>query len=178
MILDVGSGGKGYAETVARGDVCIDILKTNNNALNFIQASGYYLPFQNEIFDKVFFYDVIEHLDSPILCLIEIKRVLKPGGMIEISTPNPLHWRIFLRALRGKDIVLAESEPDHIAVWTEAELRNILSRSGFSHVQIRFRILEATRKGDARHMRFDMPLFKLGFHRVTGRNMIAEARKD
>jgi hypothetical protein len=95
-----------------------------------------------------------------------------------LSTPNPVHWRNFLRALRNKDLLLTPV-PDHIATWIDAEMRNILLRAGFNHIIIHFEILEVTRKYDSHHMKYDLPLFKLSsfFRRVTGRSMIVTAIK-
>ena len=47
------------------------------------------LPFPGESFDYVSYLDVIErHPHSPKRVLDEIRRVLKPGGCVIISTPN------------------------------------------------------------------------------------------
>jgi SAM-dependent methyltransferase len=179
ITLDVGCGSEAYGPTVtARGSVCIDIGRPFRKPGMFIQADAHHLPFRNNVFDKAFFYDVIEHVDSPIRCLKEIARVLKPGGDIEISTPNPLHWRKFLRALRGKDILLTPV-PDHISTWTDAEMRNILIRSGFSSISFKFTILKASEIANPSHMKYDKPLHKLigKVSRVTGQNMIINAKK-
>jgi SAM-dependent methyltransferase len=178
--LDVGCGSEAYGSTVtARGNVCIDIGRPIRRPNVFVLADAHQLPFKDKVFDKTFFYDVIEHVDSPIRCLREIGRVLKDGGRVEISTPNPLHWRRFLRALRGKDILLTPI-PDHIGTWTDAEMRNILVRCGFSNVVFRFMILKATEIGDSAHMKYDRSLHGLigRISRVTGRSMIVNATKS
>jgi ubiquinone/menaquinone biosynthesis C-methylase UbiE len=111
--------------------------------------------------------------------LKEIYRVLKQNGEVEISTPNPLHYRTFLRLLRGKSIILTENS-DHIATWTEAELGNILRIAGFRNVRFKYVLLEATVVVDKKHMIYDRSLFNAlpNFMRgVTGRNIIAYARK-
>ena len=53
------------------------------------------LPFSDNYFDAVLLLDTIEHLQQPIRELLEIKRVLKPGGLLLICTinyGNPLWW--------------------------------------------------------------------------------------
>lgn len=55
---------------------------------NLVNASALQLPFANSSFDLIIIQDVIEHLNDTNSFLIEIKRVLKPNGMIYLSTPN------------------------------------------------------------------------------------------
>jgi len=43
-------------------------------------------------FDVVTMWDVIEHLHDPRSTLLEIHRILKPRGMLVISTPNLSSW--------------------------------------------------------------------------------------
>jgi ubiquinone/menaquinone biosynthesis C-methylase UbiE len=46
------------------------------------------LPFEAESFDVVLSFQVIEHIQAVDLYLSEIRRVLKPGGLIILSTPD------------------------------------------------------------------------------------------
>jgi SAM-dependent methyltransferase len=46
------------------------------------------LPFADGSFDVVFYHHVIEHVDDPAGSLRELARVLRPGGLIFIGTPN------------------------------------------------------------------------------------------
>jgi len=46
------------------------------------------LPFPDGFFDLVIFTEIIEHLTNPFFALSEIRRVLKPGGWLLITTPN------------------------------------------------------------------------------------------
>ena len=50
--------------------------------LEFRKASVYELPFQNESFDAVFSHALLEHLSDPGAAIAELRRVLKPGGLI------------------------------------------------------------------------------------------------
>nr|MDO8079698.1 methyltransferase domain-containing protein [Candidatus Freyarchaeota archaeon] len=71
---------------------------------NWIVGDAQYLPFRIEIFDMVYAYHVIEHLDEPEKFVIEVFRILKRGGKLELATPNflsrdathdPAHKHIF-----------------------------------------------------------------------------------
>lgn len=46
------------------------------------------LPFADESFDAVFYHHVIEHVEEPDGSLRELARVLRPGGLIFVGTPN------------------------------------------------------------------------------------------
>ena len=55
---------------------------------NFLNGNAFQLPFSDHSFDLIIIQDVIEHLPETKLFFIELKRVLKPGGIIYLSTPN------------------------------------------------------------------------------------------
>jgi ubiquinone/menaquinone biosynthesis C-methylase UbiE len=59
----------------------------------FQVGSVYALPFENGTFDAVFSHAVMEHLSSPVKALQEIRRVLRPGGLAGICSPD---WDGFL----------------------------------------------------------------------------------
>lgn len=52
----------------------------------FVQGNGETLPFRDQSFDVVFSHSVIEHVASAALYLAECRRVLKPGGVLYLST--------------------------------------------------------------------------------------------
>ncbi len=62
----------------------------------FIVASADKLPFANNSFDIVLCTEVIEHVNKPLKTISEIKRVVKPGGVIVLTTPNKLFRPFFL----------------------------------------------------------------------------------
>jgi SAM-dependent methyltransferase len=58
--------------------------------VEFIEGSGLDLPFLDQTFDTCVTYDVIEHIPKGTedKFFSEIYRVLRPGGMLYLSTPN------------------------------------------------------------------------------------------
>ncbi len=54
----------------------------------FQAGSAYQLPYAENFFDLVYAIDVIEHLHEPKKMLAEVRRVLKPDGIMIIQTPN------------------------------------------------------------------------------------------
>ncbi len=60
------------------------------------QATAEALPFQDASFDVVMAMDIIEHVDddAPVFC--ELARVLRPGGVLVLSSPlHPESWTSF-----------------------------------------------------------------------------------
>lgn len=51
-------------------------------------ADAMALPFEDGTFDLVFSFHVLEHVESPGRALVEMRRVLKPGGGFWIGTPS------------------------------------------------------------------------------------------
>jgi len=62
-------------------------------------------PYADNFFDVVLFCEVIEHLAyDPHRALLEIKRVLKPGGILILSTPNVARIENIIKILLGANI--------------------------------------------------------------------------
>jgi SAM-dependent methyltransferase len=56
--------------------------------LSFRVASVYELPFEDGAFDLVFSHALFEHLAEPIRGVNEIRRVLRPGGVAGLCSPD------------------------------------------------------------------------------------------
>jgi ubiquinone/menaquinone biosynthesis C-methylase UbiE len=52
--------------------------------LELRKASVYDLPFKDGFFDAVFSHALLEHLSDPGAAILELRRVLKPGGLIGV----------------------------------------------------------------------------------------------
>lgn len=77
-------------------------------------AAGANLPFGEEAFDVVLLIDVLEHVADPVAVTKEIRRVLKPGGLVVATVPFHLHPHVrypFVRKLlSGRSNV--DEDPD------------------------------------------------------------------
>ena len=98
-LLEVGCGEGRGLETLSpylasytaldKNDILLDHLKSLYPAFNFIHTNV--PPFSgiaDNSFDTVIAFQVIEHIKDDHLFVKEIERVLKPGGIALISTPN------------------------------------------------------------------------------------------
>lgn len=106
------------------GDVNVDI-RWNPE----VRANALALPFKNGSFSVVVFSEVLEHLPrgTELRAFREIHRVLKPGGILVLSTPSA-------EGLWGKLYTITDP-----AFWTighrhytEDALRRLLDCSGFT----------------------------------------------
>lgn len=59
------------------------------------------LPFPDNFADVITAFDVLEHLTETWLCVTEIYRVLKPGGIVVIDCPNLAAWHNIFTLLLG-----------------------------------------------------------------------------
>ena len=68
----------------------------------FIDLETMPLPAADETFDIVLCCEVLEHMDvDPMFMLEQINRVLKPGGLLLLTTPNITSSRGLWKMLRG-----------------------------------------------------------------------------
>ncbi len=88
--------------------------------------------FRDAEFDVATMSDVIEHLADPQAELHEINRVLKPGGLLYVVTPNIAS--ITARLMRSHWWGL---RPAHLYYFSPRTLRDLLKRTGFDVVLVR-----------------------------------------
>ena len=60
------------------------------------------LPHADASFDRIVATEILEHLATPALFLSECWRVLRPGGVLYVTTPNVVDVRGRAQALRGR----------------------------------------------------------------------------
>ena len=104
-LLDCGCGPGtitlGFAEVVSPGRVIgmdveesqVEIARSNAETVGlsnatFETANIYELPFDDNSFDAAFCHGVLDHLTDPLKALLEMRRVLKPGGVIGVRSGN------------------------------------------------------------------------------------------
>lgn len=86
----------------------------------FVCADGSRLPFADASFDKVVCAEVLEHVPEYQGILKEIKRVLKPGGVLAVSVPSYFPEWVCWRLSRAYH----EVEGGHVRIFRAGELRS------------------------------------------------------
>lgn len=100
QVLDIACG-EGYgsallarnAESVTGVDIDADTInkakkKYSSGNLRFINANALSTSLPDQSFDLVVCFETLEHLEEQDELLRELKRMLKPGGLLMISTPD------------------------------------------------------------------------------------------
>ena len=95
--------------------------------LDLAQASALCLPFPDASFDKVICSEVLEHIPDYRAALVEIRRVLKPGGMLCVSVPR--RWPERLCWLLSKRY--HQTPGGHLRIFRADTLRAEIERGGF-----------------------------------------------
>ncbi len=103
-LLDIGCGTGEYTTEMARHFDAVDAIDIEPERLELFAEraranttvtamSGNNLKFDDESFDLVSMIEVLEHLSDPVATMKEIRRVLKPGAYLLLTTPNR-YWPI------------------------------------------------------------------------------------
>jgi SAM-dependent methyltransferase len=77
--------------------------------------------------DVVVAGEIIEHLDAPGPFLRAMREILKPDGLLVVTTPNAYRLLNFLAPASGSELI----HPDHTAWHSPHTLRNLLERNGW-----------------------------------------------
>jgi len=151
--LDIGAGtGLWVAMVRDAGEAAygIDLLPTllhvgrqRYGLETLVLGDGRHLPFPSRHFRWIQLREVIEHVDRKggAALMGEINRVLLPGGMVQLTTPNRLKYVVPSRRLRrGIAGLLGKADdPAHVHEYWPWELRRLLTVSGFRIQSLRFR---------------------------------------
>lgn len=143
----VARAGRMPADHVAACDLFPEGFRYRGIACDPVSASGR-LPYADSSFDVVCSLEVIEHLEDQFLFTRELFRILRPGGVAIISTPNLLNVNSRLRNLHSGFAVLfdplplASNDPvhtsGHIHPVSYYYLAYMLRRAGFARVSVEF----------------------------------------
>ncbi|HET6469268.1 MAG TPA: class I SAM-dependent methyltransferase [Geminicoccaceae bacterium] len=100
-ILEVGGGQSGLTTLLYPGATAVnlDLDPTYAHAeqnrrlgVRFVCGDATALPFPDASFDAVTMFDLLEHVPDHVAVAREALRVLRPGGVLLVSTPH-LRWR-------------------------------------------------------------------------------------
>lgn len=148
-VLDFGAGQGGFiSHLLASGhfdDIAgADLMKRPDDLpdrVEWVQADlNAPLPISGAAFDAIAAIEVIEHLENPRGFFRECARLLKPGGVLVLTTPNCESWRSLISLLvRGHFAAFGDnSYPAHITPVLPIDLRRAAQEAGLAMRDIGF----------------------------------------
>lgn len=101
---------------------------------NIFQGTFEEHHFDDNFFDIITMYDVIEHVQDLNEIINELKRILSKNGVIEIWTPDIGHWRVPKLLIEWEAIKPSE----HLYYFNNKTLSMILHKHGLKIIRKRF----------------------------------------
>ncbi|MGZ4271018.1 MAG: class I SAM-dependent methyltransferase [Solirubrobacteraceae bacterium] len=141
QVLDLGCGDGAFAAVLAQAgcvttmaDVAAEALRrARTRALGAAAVKldeGAPLPFAEDAFDVVWAGELLEHVADVVGLLAEVRRVLRWGGRLVVTTP----WH-------GRLVVASDAHfdprADHLRFFSARTLRGLIADAGFADVRVR-----------------------------------------
>ncbi len=154
-LLDVGCGiGRHVLETgrVAGCHIGIDMVRDDllkalywreleyragrlHASVSFLQGDASRLPLRDGCFDKVVCTEVLEHVPSDRAVLLELARVLRPGGVLAVSVPDEISERLLWRLSRK----YRTTPNGHVRIYSRHDIARLLQDGGIRLYAVRYR---------------------------------------
>lgn len=91
------------------------------------------LPVEDGAFDTVWASEVIEHVADTARWFSEVRRVLRPGGRLLLTTPNHSRLRLLVAGIE----LYSDPVGDHLHLYSRDSLRGVLRDFDFDEIEIR-----------------------------------------
>jgi 2-polyprenyl-6-hydroxyphenyl methylase/3-demethylubiquinone-9 3-methyltransferase len=113
-------------------------LHDKTSSVNYVEADALAMPFPDASFDVVTCMDFLEHVHFPARYIIEMSRVLKPGGLFFFHTfnRNLLSWIVIIK---GVELFVKNTPKDMHVIdlfITPDELEDYCQRAGMKTVEM------------------------------------------
>ena len=141
-LLDVGCGNGNFLEFASRAGWQVRGLDLDPVAVAAARARGLdvlegtidLLDGESACYDRITLSHVLEHVFDPLDLLVRCHRLLKPGGVLWLETPNmqSAGRASFGPYWRGLE------PPRHLSLFSRKCLKDIIGKIGFSTVEDRF----------------------------------------
>jgi 2-polyprenyl-6-hydroxyphenyl methylase/3-demethylubiquinone-9 3-methyltransferase len=146
-VLDLGCGDGAFAaELIAAGctvvavDVAEEALRRTRARIPGVDArlapEGGPLPLDEDAVDVVWMGETLEHAADVVGLLAEVRRVLRWGGRLLVTTPYHGRAALAALALRGGIDEHFDPRADHLRFFTTRTLRAVLADAGFADAEV------------------------------------------
>jgi len=142
-LLDVGCSNGAYLAAMREKGWDVEGVEFNRDAVDYARNSRQLKVTHGDVeqvlgqlagnnFDVVTMWHVLEHAFDPAAALQQIRRVLKPGGIVMLEVPNyasPL-------ASLFKSYWFPLDIPRHLYQFTPSTLKTMLAKAGFHRIRV------------------------------------------
>ena len=103
-----------------------------------VRGSAFALPFSDQSFDCLISQEVIEHLPYDEVLFTEMRRVLRPGGVLILGTPDYASWLWrTIEPIYGF-LMPGGYKDEHITHYTRASVAELMTRYGFQIEEVSY----------------------------------------
>ena len=139
-LLEIGFGEGSLLAAAKRAGWDAEGVEVSHGAIDHARAAGLKVfcgslteaNFSTECFDVVLASELIEHLPDPRALIIEVARILRPGGLFWATTPNGSG--VSAKTV-GMDWTVI-SPPEHLQLFSASGVRQLLAEGGFRDIRI------------------------------------------
>jgi SAM-dependent methyltransferase len=145
-ILDLGCGEGHITDAIRQrwteAQVCgfdyslsaIEIAQRLYPSIEFAVADAYAIPYGPATIDVAVINNLWEHVPDPLRLASHVRRILKLGGYVIISTPSRYRFENLLRAVSGGPIVFMSKH--HVTEYTVGQVFEQLRFGGFEAITL------------------------------------------
>jgi len=163
-LLDIGCGYGLFLDTAKEAGYDAEGIEISKYSYEYCKSKNHKVHnnvlgecnFENESFDLITMWDLIEHLEDPSSFLKDVNRILNRDGLVVISTPNI--GSLFAKA-RGRSwwcIVRM-----HLFYFSRRTIKNLLEKNGFIVIAIKSHPRKITLKYAAEWIKDNRILYKI-----------------
>jgi 2-polyprenyl-3-methyl-5-hydroxy-6-metoxy-1,4-benzoquinol methylase len=147
-LLDIGCGTGAYLKRIKDKEFYVEGIDFDERAIDtarnkyglkqtyVMTLSEFSGKFPEKKFDIATGFQVLEHVDDPSDFIINIKRLLRPGGYLVLSTPNRERWvgpQPMPDSLYGAK---GDYPPVHLTRWNKKAISYLLKSQGFEIIEL------------------------------------------
>lgn len=140
-IIDVGAGNGHFAATARKYNWNSYATEFDEIAVRKCQEKGVIVHqgkisannYQKNNFDIITSFEVIEHINNPIEEVLNMREILRPGGLVYVTTPNFNSISRFLLGNNWHDVI---TYPEHLSYYTPLTITKLFETNGFKKISI------------------------------------------
>ena len=92
-------------------------------------------PLKNKSYDSVFAGEILEHVLNPPFFMREVARILKPGGLLVLTTPNLASLKNRIQLLLGRQPRFTLHDYTHLHLFVPSALEQLLTEAGLDGIK-------------------------------------------